>query len=178
MTPDCDEQSGTAVGLDPAAWGERLAGAYREIGDRAMRELPIFNDALNVEAVGFRKVGDRVVGVLVTPWFMNVVMPADDCAFQPSAAPGSSFRFHFPAGDVDLTVSEVASAGRIASCSLFSPMFEFEDMSCARATAEAALAALMLPADDAEGARRRDRPLASSIDRRNFLRGVLTERRG
>jgi len=177
MAPEDDKRSGAAAELDASAWGERLAGAYREIGDRAMRDLPIFNDVLSVEAVGFRKMDDRIVGVLVTPWFMNVVMEANDGAFQPSAAPGSSFRFHFPAGDIDLAVSEVASAGRIASCSLFSPMFEFEDMSCARATAEAALAALMLPADDAEATRRRDQQLVSSIDRRNFLRGVLTERR-
>ncbi len=178
MTPDDDKPSGTAADLEASAWGDRLAGAYREIGDRAMRDLPIFNDALSVEAVGFRKVNDRIVGVLVTPWFMNVVMVADDGAFQPSAAPGSSLRFHFPAGDIDLAVSEVASAGRIASCSLFSPMFEFEDMSCARATAQAALAALMLPADDAEATRHHEQQLVSSIDRRNFLRGLLTERRG
>ena len=178
MTPDNDERSGASLDLDPPAWGERLAGAYREIGDRAMRDLPIFNGALSVEAVGFRKIGGRIVGVLVTPWFMNVVMSADGGAAQPSAVPGSSLRFRFPAGDIDLTVSEVASAGRIASCSLFSPMFEFEDMTCARTTAEAALAALMTPDDNAEAARRRDHPSASSIDRRNFLRGVLTERRG
>ncbi len=178
MMPDCDERLSTAGDLDAAAWGERLAGAYREIGDRAMRDLPIFNDGLTVEAVGFRKVDDRIVGVLVTPWFMNVVMAADDDALQPPAAPGSHLRFHFPAGDIDLAVSEVASAGRIASCSLFSPMFEFEDMNSARATAEAALAALMLPADNVEATRRSDPQLVSSIDRRNFLRGMLRERCG
>ena len=178
MTPDDDKPSGTAADLEASAWGDRLAGAYREIGDRAMRDLPIFNDALSVEAVGFRKVNDRIVGVLVTPWFMNLVMAEDDGAFRPRATPGSSLRFHFPAGDIDFAVSEVASAGRIASCSLFSPMSEFGDMDSARATAEAALAALMLPADDEQAAGRRDRQLVSSIDRRNFLRGVLTERRG
>ena len=178
MTPDCDELPGTLSHLDPTAWGERLAGAYREIADRAMRDLPIFNHALRVEAVGFCKVGDRIVGVLVTPWFMNVVMDADDRALEPSPVQGSSLRFRFPAGDIDLAVSEVASAGRIASSSLFSPMFEFADMNAARDAAEAALAALMLPVDGAEAARRIDQPPVSSIDRRNFLRGVLTERRG
>ncbi len=176
--PDCDERPGLALDLDAAAWGERLAGAYREIGERAMRDLPIFNAALRVEAVGCRKVDERMVGILVTPWFMNLVMAADDGACQPFAASGSQLRVHFPAGAVDLAVSEVASVGRIASCSLFSPMFEFEDMGSARATAEAALAALMRPDDDAETTRRRDSSLVSAIDRRNFLRGVLTERRG
>jgi hypothetical protein len=56
-------------------------------------------------------------------------------------------------------------------------MFQFADMDAARATAEAALAELMLPADGEEAVRRRE-PATSPIDRRNFLRGALTERRG
>jgi hypothetical protein len=51
-------------------------------------------------------------------------------------------------------------------------MFEFADMAAARATAAAALDALMAPAGEAE----RDREATSSIDRRAFLRGTLTER--
>jgi len=178
MTPDCDQQPGKPADPDPAAWGERLAGAYREIGDRAMRDLPIFNDALCVEAVGFRKLDGRIVGILVTPWFMNVVMDAHDRALEHSPMQGSSLRFRFPAGDIDLAVSEIASAGRIASSSLFSPMFEFADMNAARATAEAAFAALMRPADDAEAPRSRHQTPIGSIDRRNFLRGMLAERHG
>lgn len=58
------------------AWGELLAGSYREIGERAMRDLPIYNDALGVEAVGFRWFNGTTIGIMVTPWFMNVVIPA------------------------------------------------------------------------------------------------------
>lgn len=159
---------------DALLWGERLALAYREIGDRAMRDLPIYNDALGVEAVGFRPYNGTIVGIVVTPWFMNVVMPADEIA-QETSAP--SLRLRFPAGDIDFAISEVGSIGRIASCSLFSPMFEFADTDSARATAEAALAELMLPTDSEEAVRRRA-PSTSTIDRRNFLRGALTERRG
>jgi len=158
---------------DAIAWGERLVLAYREIGDRAMRDLPIYNDALGVEAVGFRPFNGTIVGILVTPWFMNVVMPAGETA-QEVSAPG--LRVRFPAGDIDFAFSEVMAVGRIASCSLFSPMFQFADMASARATAEAAIAELMLPADSEETVRRRV-PSASAIDRRNFLRGALSERR-
>lgn len=159
---------------DALAWGERLAAAYRKIGDRAMRDLPIYNDALAVEAIGFRLYGGTIVGIVITPWFMNVVMPAGEVAREASVP---SLRRRFPAGDIEFAVSEVAPAGRIASCSLFSPMFQFADMASARATAEAALDELMLPADS-EAAVRRRTPTTSTIDRRNFLRGVLTERRG
>ncbi|WP_128924943.1 [NiFe]-hydrogenase assembly chaperone HybE [Bradyrhizobium guangxiense] len=158
---------------DAVAWGELLAGSYREIGERAMRDLPIYNDALGVEAVGFRRFDGTMVGIMVTPWFMNVVMPAS-AAWENS---GTTLQIRFPAGDIEFTLSEVGQMGRIASCSLFSPMFQFADMAAARATAEAAIAELMLPADSEEAVRRRE-PATTPIDRRNFLRGALTERRG
>ncbi|MDH2348601.1 [NiFe]-hydrogenase assembly chaperone HybE [Bradyrhizobium sp. SSUT77] len=157
---------------DAAAWGELLAASYREIGERAMRDLPIYNDALGVEAVGFRPFNGTIVGIMVTPWFLNVAMPAG--AVTPATS-GATVRMRFPAGDIEFTLSEVARIGRIASCSLFSPMFQVADMDAARATAEAALAELMLPADSEETVRRRE-PATSPIDRRNFLRGALTER--
>lgn len=156
---------------DAVAWGELLAGSYREIGERALRELPIYNDALGVEAVGFRWFNGTIVAIMITPWFMNVVMLASAIARDAS---GPTLRIHFPAGDV---VSEVGQMGRIASCSLFSPMFQFADMAAAWATAEAALAELMVLADSEEAVQCRE-PATSAIDRRNFLRGVLTERRG
>ncbi|PJG53353.1 hydrogenase formation protein HupJ [Bradyrhizobium forestalis] len=170
MTGSAPNPAGDA---DAVAWGEHLAGSYRQIGERAMRDLPIYNDALEVEAVGFRRFNGTIVGIMVTPWFMNVMMPAS-AAGQSSGAP---LRIRFPAGDIEFTLSEVGQVGRIASCSLFSPMSEFADMAAARATAEAALAELMLPADSEEAVRRRE-PATSQIDRRNFLRGTLTERRG
>jgi len=170
MTASAPDPAGEA---DAAAWGELLAGTYREIGARAMRDLPIYNDALGVEAIGFRRYDGTILGIMVTPWFMNVVMPAsaarDGC--------GAAVRIRFPAGDIEFTLSEVGQMGRIASCSLFSPMFQFADMAAARATAEAALAELMLAADSEEAVGRRG-PATTPIDRRNFLRGTLTEGRG
>ncbi|MCK1341390.1 [NiFe]-hydrogenase assembly chaperone HybE [Bradyrhizobium sp. 38] len=156
------------------AWGELLAGSYREIGERAVRDLPIYNNALGVEAVGFRWFNGTTIGVMVTPWFMNVVIPASAIARDTS---GPSLRMRFPAGDLEFTVSEVGQMGRIASCSLFSPMFQFADIVAARATAKATFAELMLPANSEEAVRCRE-PATSPIDRRNFLRGVLTERCG
>lgn len=172
MTPDTAQRPRTRIDDDPSAWGETLAAIYRDVGERSMRELPIFNDVLGVEAIGFRRFDGHVVGIMVTPWFMNVIAKADEGALA-AHLPGSTFTLGFPVGNIELTVSEVAPAGRIASCSLFSPMFEFADMAAARATAVAALDALMTPAGEAE----RDREAASSIDRRAFLRGTLTERR-
>ncbi|WP_063830304.1 [NiFe]-hydrogenase assembly chaperone HybE [Bradyrhizobium murdochi] len=175
MTPDRERHSRRSMHVAASAWGEILAAVYRDIADRTMRDLPIFNEALSIEAIGFRAREGRVVGMMVTPWFMNVVTPMRDRTSHSPPSPGSNLRLRFPAGEIEFTVSELALVGSIASYSLFSPMFEFKDMTSARATAEAALAALMSPAN---------RPAShgpdarhGSIDRRHFLRGVLTERR-
>ncbi|MBI5260618.1 MAG: [NiFe]-hydrogenase assembly chaperone HybE [Bradyrhizobium sp.] len=175
MMHEADQHPVSDGGVDPAAWGAVLAEAYRAIGERTMRELPIYNDALGVEPVGFRIFNGRIVGIMITPWFMNVVVPASDASAS-VATPGSSLRFRFPTGEIDFTVSDVAPVGRIASCSLFSPMSEFADMGSARAVAEAAIEALMQPAADDEAESRR--AVKSSIDRRSFLRGALKEQRG
>ena len=171
MTPDTAQHVRICIDDDPSAWGEMLAAIYRDVGERSMRDLPIFNEALGVEAIGFQRFGGHVVGIMVTPWFMNVIARADEGALA-AHRPGSTFTLRFPVGNIEFAVSEIASAGRIASCSLFSPMFEFADMAAARATAAVALDALMAPAGEAE----RDREATSSIDRRAFLRGTLTER--
>lgn len=136
-----------------------------------MRDLPIYHDALDVEAVGFRVFNGTMIGIMVTPWFMNLVMPAGEMA---PAASASTLRFRFPAGDIEFILSDVNHAGRLASYSLFSPMLGFAGAASARATAEAAINELMLPADGNEATRRRE-PATSAIDRRSFMRAVLTE---
>jgi [NiFe] hydrogenase assembly HybE family chaperone len=120
------------------AQGERLAELYREIHRRSMAGLPICNEALEVEAVGFRPFGELVVGVIVTPWFANLVAVAAEGGTQP-------LRLRFPAGDVEFNVSALAGFGSLASCSIFSPMSDFVDHEAAREAAQAALAALFDP---------------------------------
>ncbi|UFZ07640.1 [NiFe]-hydrogenase assembly chaperone HybE [Bradyrhizobium ontarionense] len=153
-----------------AAWGQQLAVAYRDIGERVMRELPIYHDALEVEPVGFAEFRGRMMGIMITPWFMNVVVPAD------AATAAGSLIVDLPAGAFEFTLGDVAGIGRIASCSLFSPMFEFEDMAAARVAAEAALNALVTPPSE-EPEPTQAGKVSSAIDRRAFLRGTLTESR-
>ncbi|ATQ67063.1 [NiFe]-hydrogenase assembly chaperone HybE [Methylosinus trichosporium] len=125
--------------MNAGAIAERLAAIYREIYRRAMRDAPICNDALAVEAVGFRDFGDLALGVMVTPWFANLIAaPLDDAQSFDAA----TLRLRFPAGDAEFNVSELDGFGRIATCSLFSPMDAFADQDAARATAQAALDAL------------------------------------
>lgn len=134
------------MNADAHAVGERLAALYREIHRTAMSGAPICNDALLVDAVGFRDFEDHVVGVIVTPWFSNLVVAAQFPGGPPTLSVESSpLRLRFPAGDVDFNVSKLDGFGPLAACSLFSPMSEFADHEAAREAARAALDALFDP---------------------------------
>lgn len=146
------------------AAGAALALRYRAIHEGAMRGLPICNPLIAVEAAGFRAHDGIAVGIVIAPWFMNLVAAAiPEGAPLPAAAPGEKRRLALPAGEIEVTVGELEGFGRVDACSLFSPMAGF-DQESARAAAEAALKALFEPPEP-EAA---EQP---ALDRRAFLRG-------
>lgn len=136
-----------------------LVDLFRGIERDRMTGVPVLNPALQVEAVGFEPAFDpavvepasgsdleamEAVGILVTPWFMNlVVVPLgrhDDVASVGVARtrPVGSENFDFIGG-------HEPAFGSYAACSLFSPMFEFVDQVSAVATARAVLTTLRVP---------------------------------
>lgn len=151
-----------------------LVDLFRDIERGRMAGVPVLNPALRVEAVGFELEfeppmaastgrGDvRAVGILVTPWFMNLVAFAlerrDDLAGigVSQARPVGSENFDFIGAHEPVF-------GSYAACSLFSPMFEFADHAAAAATAQAVLATLRTPIAKAEQ--------TPSPARRSFLLG-------
>ena len=60
--------------IAPEAIGGRIAAIYGEIQATAMRGAPIRNDALVVEAVGFQNFAGYVLGIVVMPWFLNLLV--------------------------------------------------------------------------------------------------------
>lgn len=124
---------------DPGALLERT---FARIHATRMQGLPFLNPALRVEAVGLRRWEGRWLGVLVTPWFMSLVLLPDVPAAWQHAALGKSVAYALPAGVFQFIGGHEPGLGEYQSCSLFSPVFEFADQDGARATAQAALAAL------------------------------------
>lgn len=119
----------------------QLVQAFRVVATR-MAGLPIVNDALAVEAVGFAPWQGHWLGVLVTPWFMNLILaPRDPAAWQPLAQ-GAKRAYRFPAGIYDFIGANDPLAGEYQMCSLFSPVLQFDDQATARMVAELARAAL------------------------------------
>jgi [NiFe] hydrogenase assembly HybE family chaperone len=143
--PNCAADKSKFMVLDMAAPTDNdavneLANAYRRAALK-VKGLPVYNPTLAVEAVGFRLHEGRHVGVIVTPWFMNlVVLPsADDLA---TWAEGGGVRLVFPSGSYDFTVSRLNDVGLIGACSLFSTMSEFTDHEAAQVAATSIAEAL------------------------------------
>lgn len=119
----------------------RFEAAFRAAAAR-MAGLPIVNPALAVEAVGFVPWEGCWLGVMVAPWFMNVVLaPQDPAAWQPLPQ-GAKRRYHFASGAYDFIGARDDIAGDFLACSLFSPMEMFGDQPTAVLTAKLALDAL------------------------------------
>lgn len=174
----------------PETIATRLAEVFTRIERERMRDVPLLNRNLRVEAVGFRAWGgESAIGVLITPWFMNLMLVAGSRRAWRELPPGGTVSHTFPAGSCEFTVGEEDSIGRYQMCSLFSPVFEFGDQAVAVATAEAFLRRLFT-ADDTPGGRsrqaacdpdggtagRRRAPEAFMnpvLARRDFLRGAF-----
>ncbi|MFN9032001.1 MAG: [NiFe]-hydrogenase assembly chaperone HybE [Betaproteobacteria bacterium] len=162
----------------------RLTRAFAEIANTRMADVPFCNSALQVESVGFRSWDGRWLGVLITPWCMNLMLLPQDPAAWRHVRYGDSQGYALPAGVFEFISAREPLVGDYQSCSLFSPMFEFGDQEGARLTALAALDALFAKETRA-GVEGPGTPLGPIIDlkaeapapqratvsKRDFLRG-------
>jgi [NiFe] hydrogenase assembly HybE family chaperone len=142
----------------------RLAAAFTALAQGAMAGLPIANPALRVEAVGFTAWEENWVGVLITPWAINLMwLPGNPEAFAPPGG-GVAQPRRFPSGVYGFHAGHLDSLGPYQSCSLFSPPAEFAGQDSARAVALEIMAALFQPEAALE-------PPPAAVSRRAFLRG-------
>jgi [NiFe] hydrogenase assembly HybE family chaperone len=167
--------------LNPEAEAVRrlLEEVFGRIQRERMRDLPLLNASLSVEAIGFRRSGGARIGVLITPWAMNLLrLPDDDPVSE-----GRVAARELPRGPVDFIGAIEEGLGPYETCSLFSPMDRFESQEAARAVAFEALSLLLRPGPDLrpqELQRRGGGPLAAlrrnagrDYDRRGVLRGAF-----
>ncbi|HUO79002.1 MAG TPA: [NiFe]-hydrogenase assembly chaperone HybE [Steroidobacteraceae bacterium] len=130
-----------------------LEQVFERIHRERMADLPLLNDRLRVEALGFRDHQGVRVGALVTPWSINLVILPPAAAPQALGPPGQSRSWTFPSGEYLFDAAEEPALGGYAQCSLFSPAFEFERHEHAVAAARAALEALFDPPPPPQPAR-------------------------
>ncbi|WP_317930519.1 [NiFe]-hydrogenase assembly chaperone HybE [Halioxenophilus sp. WMMB6] len=132
-----------------------LQRVYAGILATRMQQVPVVNPDLGVQALHFTQWQEHFIGVLATPWFMNLMaLPANDAA-QPlyQLGFGKKFSLAFPSGQYEFTLGAEAKLGAYGLCSLFSPMFDFADDGAVADTAQAVMAELFNGMAEAELAR-------------------------
>lgn len=116
---------------DPVA---ELVECFRVIERERMAGLPLCNLALEVAAVAFRPFEDCRLGVLITPWCMNLVLLSDDDAWR-EWEQGSKSEWTFPAGPYEFTTCRDDALSTYLSAVLFRTLQDFPDQDTARAVA-------------------------------------------
>ncbi|MCQ8106171.1 [NiFe]-hydrogenase assembly chaperone HybE [Methylomonas sp. SURF-2] len=145
--------------LDGAQIEQALEQTFKRILTTRMLGMPLLNPALSVRALGFGRVNQDWLGVLITPWCMNLLLlPTTDSAWT-TQAPGGKFEQAFPYGSFEFTVAREAQLGTYAQCSLFSPMLHFADQAAAFTAGQSVLQALL------------SQPAPRAVSRRDMLRG-------
>lgn len=185
--------------LQLQALAKGLQRHFEHVHTTRMADVPILNDKLSVEAIAHRRTPDGCLGVLITPWCINLMLlPCEGDDWHD--LPVGSYQTHvFPSGPYDFVIGHEDGIGRFQSCSLLSPVTELEDHEAAVAFARAALQAIDDPeCRDTESATFADEivkrwhgddndaetndkaqapveaaPAPSKLSRRDFLRGRL-----
>ncbi len=136
----------TTTLLTMTDWQDTLVQTFTDIQHTRMQGVPVVNDALSVNADHFIGWQGYYLGVLITPWFMNLMLvPAteetrDDLNNRRVATKQTH---GFPSGAYEFIVGAEDALGHFQSCSLFSPMFDFQDQQAAIETAAGVMAGLM-----------------------------------
>lgn len=111
-----------------------LMERYRNIYAQRMQGLPFINAQLAVDVVGFREFQDFEIGVLITPWFMNLILlPGADV--DANIDQGHRINACFPSGDIEFTAAHDEKLGLYFSAVLFSELSGIPDHTTARALA-------------------------------------------
>ena len=124
--------------------------------------MPICNPHLDIEAVGFEAMDAHRLGVLITPWFMNLILLEGDDSWS-AMTEGATESISLPAETCEFTVCRDEILGDYLSAVLFRSMTDFPDQLTAVAVATEVLQRLRQPAPVGRG---------PQISRRNLQSGM------
>ncbi|GGF65116.1 [NiFe]-hydrogenase assembly chaperone HybE [Alteromonas lipolytica] len=123
------------------AKGAAVSAFYQSVATN-MAELPVYNAKLEVGTTGFLPVDGSWLGVVVTPWCMNIVLVPEVESQHNEFQVGEKFFVTLPSGQYEFIRAYASTLGDYAICSVFSPMFDFTEQVSAMQTAQEVLEAL------------------------------------
>ncbi|MEH6627513.1 MAG: [NiFe]-hydrogenase assembly chaperone HybE [Motiliproteus sp.] len=160
---------------NPSAVLEQI---YTTIYREQMHDVPVVNPAIQIEAIGFSEWEGHWLGILLTPWFMNVLV------IQKAGSPwpelemgkGKELMISFPQGEYKFSAREEKGIGSYLSCSLASPVNDWKSHPEAKRTAEDVLRlmkSIPLTQIDEDESEERNCPQSAPCDmsRRAFIAG-------
>lgn len=101
---------------------ELIEITFNQIHVDQMADLPFINENLSVAAVGFTLFEGDWLGVLLTPWTLNLMLlPGPDREWQLFTV-GEKVGLKLPSNDYTFTAGEHEALGQYLSCSVCSPV--------------------------------------------------------
>lgn len=173
----------------------RVVAHFQHVWATAMHDMPFVNPALSVEAIGFQRQDGDWLGVVITPWFINLFLLPGGGALWHDLPTGEHTAVGLPVGELEFIGDNPGAEAAVSAyqyCPLLSPVQQVETQDAARAIALDALAAVLTPKVDppAESGRAAivDGPGAAAADaapqagvespaRRGFLRAFGGQRK-
>ena len=129
----------------------KIVARFQVIDIQRMRDLPIYNPALIVEAINFQAIElpsekNALIGALITPWFINILLVHTDEI--KAAKLGQRISYQLPSGDFEFMVGEDEELGRYDFYTLASPVLKYKSQHAAQQLAEKGLLRLLTPPED------------------------------
>jgi [NiFe] hydrogenase assembly HybE family chaperone len=131
-----------------------LVGHFETIYQRHMQSLPIVNRSLHVEAIGFQEFDGDQLGVLITPWFMNLVL-LPQAVQTANCVPGDKSSVEFPSGSIEFTGCKDDTLGFFRTAVLFRTVADLPDQEMARSVAQQVMRDLFVRPGSARAVSRR-----------------------
>lgn len=120
-----------------------IESVFNRIYQENMHDIPVNNEKIEVNVIGLQQWQEYYLGIVITPWFMNIILIPCENQLWDDLAELSKQTYIFPSGRYSFITGRDKELGTYQMCSLFSPMFEFADNVAAIDTATVAIKELM-----------------------------------
>lgn len=156
-----------------------LVARFAQIGRERVEGMPIYNEHLQVEAIDFQPCPDGLLGVLITPWFINVILlPENDLRWQSSEL-GTKHVCKLDSGIFEFVLGEDEEVGHYLFRTVLSPTHCLKSQTAAQATARKALYDLLASEEPSQAVHSEPVELSPAMQenmgRRDFIRKIVPD---
>lgn len=130
--------------------GQTLSGekTVQDVSQIGLDNNPAtFNPKIKVQAIDFRHWQGRCLGIMITPWFMNLMLLPNEGDEWQDKPLGTKTAFEFPSGRYEFILTEEEGIGRFQMHPVFQLMSQFSNQESAVKLAQQGLLAIMREGD-------------------------------